>query len=88
MRFKEKTMKTKIEYVKVDMTNSEIVNFDHYEFFKRVETPTDKWDDANDYVRSISNSNHAIEEDDDFIVDARMTKEQWLDFAHILLESE
>ena len=26
--------------------------------------------------------------DDDFIVDARMTKEQWLDFAHILLESE
>lgn len=113
-------MKAKIEYIKVDMTSSEIVKamidgeafcnesgtvrfywdgnsflanekkiFSFYhEFFKRVETPTDKWDDANDYVRNIYNSNVIFEQGGNLVVDARMTKEQWLDFAHILLESE
>ncbi len=120
-------MKIKTEYVKVDMTNSEIAkamidgeafysddgdyklawsgsnfffksiesstlylmnDFGERNFYRKTEVQTTKWDDVNDYVRNISNSNYAIKEDDDIIVDARMTKEQWLDFAHILLESE
>ena len=68
--------------------DKKIFSFHYHEFFKRVETPIDKWDDAADYAKNIYKSNVIFEQGGYLVVDARMTKEQWLDFAHILLESE
>lgn len=56
------------------------------ELYRKVEKPIEWWEDAADYVNKEYSFGGARFEDGYLIVDGKMTRDQWCDFARILLE--
>lgn len=61
------------------------------QLYRKVERPVEWWEDAADFVRENACNMNAIARslaDDGLYVEAKMTRDQWCDFARILLEQE
>ncbi len=61
------------------------------QLYRKVERPVEWWEDAAEFVRENACNMNAIArnlEDDGLYVEAKMTRDQWCDFARILLEQE
>ncbi len=54
-----------------------------YDLHERIETPIEWWEDAAEFVKPLA---HAEVINDRLLVEAAMTRDQWCDFARILLE--
>ncbi len=54
-----------------------------YDLHERIETPIEWWEDASEFVKPIGHSEIV---NGQLLVEAAMTRDQWCDFARILLE--
>ena len=63
-----------------------ILNFNNYEFFRAVECPLTKWDDAIEHIKNLKGT--MVIHGDNITVNVCATEDGLLDFARILLEGD
>lgn len=64
-------------------------DFLEYGVYRKVEKPIEWWEDLRDYVDDVTNGNKLSTPEQEMLeVNAAMTRDQWCDFARILLEQE
>ncbi|AUR95860.1 hypothetical protein NVP1214O_11 [Vibrio phage 1.214.O._10N.222.54.F11] len=61
----------------------EVVCKNYRDLYERIETPVEWWEDAAEFVKPIGHSEIV---NGQLLVEAVMTRDQWCDFARILLE--
>lgn len=64
---------------------------DNEPFYRKVERPVEWWEDAVEFVKENACNMNAIARnlaDDGLYVEAKMSRDQWCDFARIILEQE
>lgn len=77
------------EYHRVSAIKVLGLNFDKSNLYRKVERPVEWWEDAASHMANIHNTASVYnEEKDTLAVHASMTRDQWCDFARILLEQE
>lgn len=55
----------------------------HFDLYRKIETPIEWWEDAVEFVKPLGHSEIV---NGQLLVEAAMTRDQWCDFARILLE--
>ena len=74
------------EYHQIETERQAMFHASRDSYFVEVEKTIEWWEDAADYVNKEDSFGGARFEDGHLIVDGNMTRDQWCDFARILLE--
>ncbi|AUR86840.1 hypothetical protein NVP1090B_05 [Vibrio phage 1.090.B._10N.286.48.F1] len=74
---------SRLLFVNHNGADMKIAHLTNHEFYRRIETPTEWWEDASEFIKPLGHSEVVSGQ---LLVEAAMTRKQWCDFARILLE--
>ncbi|AUR83703.1 hypothetical protein NVP1039O_04 [Vibrio phage 1.039.O._10N.286.55.A2] len=77
---------SRMSFVNHDGADMKIANLTYHEFYRRIETPIEWWEDASEFVNQTDDVNCSSIMEGELHVNATLTRKQWCDFARTLLE--
>ncbi|AUR85016.1 hypothetical protein NVP1067O_04 [Vibrio phage 1.067.O._10N.261.52.C9] len=77
---------SRMSFVNHDGADMKIAHLTNHEFYRRIETPIEWWEDASEFVNQTDDVNCSSIMEGELHVNATLTRKQWCDFARTLLE--